>query len=51
MGMDMLAQLLGGGMEGMTSGTGGQGMLDNPIAKAALAGVAAMAVRKMVSGR
>ncbi len=51
MGVDMLAQLLGGGMEGMTSGMGGQGMQENPIVKAALAGVAAMAVRKMVSGR
>jgi hypothetical protein len=42
----VLGQLLGGG------GGGGAGsMLDNPLAKAALAGVAAMAVRKMMSGR
>jgi hypothetical protein len=42
----ILGQLLGGG------GGGGAGnMLDNPLAKAALAGVAAMAVKKMLSGR
>ncbi len=41
----LLGQLLGGG------GGGGQGMLESPIAKAALAGVAAMAVKKMMSGR
>ncbi len=41
---------MGGGMGGMGSG-GGQGMLESPIAKAALAGVAAMAVKKMMSGR
>ena len=42
----ILGQLLGGG------GGGGAGsMLDNPLAKAALAGVAAMAVKKMMSGR
>jgi hypothetical protein len=52
----ILGQLLGGalgtGMGGnqMGSRTGG-GMLDNPIAKAALAGVAAMAVKKMMSNR
>ena len=43
----ILGQLLGGGGGGM----GGQSMLENPIAKAALAGIAAMAVRKMMSGR
>jgi hypothetical protein len=42
----ILGQLLGGG------GGGGAGsMLDNPLAKAALAGVAAIAVKKMMSGR
>ena len=46
----LLGGALGGGM-GSGGGMGGQGMLDNPIAKAALAGVAAMAVKKMMSGR
>ena len=42
----ILGQLLGGG------GGGGAGsMLDNPLAKAALAGVTAMAVKKMMGGR
>ncbi len=40
----ILGDLLGGG-------GGGQGMLQNPVAKAALAGIAAVAVRKMMSGR
>ena len=41
----ILGDLLGGG------GGGGQGMLQSPIAKAALGGIAAMAARKMMSGR
>jgi len=41
----MLEQLLGGG------GGGGGSALDNPLAKAALAGVAAMAVKRMMGGR
>ena len=41
----ILGDLLGGG------GGGGQGMLQNPVAKAALAGIAAVAVKKMMSGR
>ena len=40
----ILGDLLGGG-------GGGQRMLQSPIAKAALGGIAAMAVRKMMSGR
>jgi hypothetical protein len=40
----MLEQLLGGGGGG---GGGRGGMLSNPLAKATLAGVAAMAVKKM----
>ena len=40
----ILGDLLGGG-------GGGQGMLQSPIAKAALAGIAAVAVKKMMSGR
>ncbi len=42
----ILGQLLGGG-----AGGGAGSMLDNPLAKAALAGVAAMAVKKMMGGR
>ena len=45
---DLLGQLLGGG--GGRGGAGG-GMLDNPLAKAALAGVAAMAVKQMMGRR
>ena len=41
--MNMLENLLGGGGGGMG------GMLANPLAKAALAGIAAMAVKKMMS--
>lgn len=44
----ILGQLLGGG-GGM--GQGGQGMLANPIAKAAMAGIAAMAVKRMMGAR
>ncbi len=40
----ILGDLLGGG-------GGGQGMLQSPVAKAALAGIAAVAVKKMMSGR
>jgi hypothetical protein len=50
----VLGQLLGGalGMGGGGGGGGGsQSMLDSPIAKAALAGVAAMAVKQMMGGR
>ena len=50
----ILGQLLGwgggSGMGGMGMGSGG-GMLESPIAKAALAGITAMAVKKMMSGR
>ena len=42
----ILGQLLGGG-----GGAGAGSMLDNPLAKAALAGVTAMAVKKMMGGR
>lgn len=41
---DILGSLLGGGGSG-------QGMLQSPIAKAALAGITAMAVKKMMAGR
>jgi hypothetical protein len=42
----ILGDLLGGG-----GGGSGQGMLQSPVAKAALAGIAAVAVKKMMSGR
>jgi len=45
----ILGQLLGGG--GSAGGMGGGNMLASPIAKAALGGIAAMAVKKMMSGR
>jgi hypothetical protein len=44
----MLDGLLGGGRGG-GGNVGMGGMLSNPIAKAALAGIAAMAVKKMIS--
>lgn len=57
----MLEQLLGGGAGGMGGGIGGTrggmgggaagNMLDNPLAKAALAGIAAMAVKRVMSQR
>ena len=42
----ILGDLLGGG-----GGGSGQGMLQSPVAKAALAGIAAVAVKKMMSSR
>ncbi len=42
---------MGGGMSSRGGGGGGQGMLESPIAKAAMAGITAMAVKKMMSGR
>lgn len=42
-----LGALLGGGGGGGRGGGGGGGMLGNPVAKAALAGVAAMAAKRM----
>ena len=47
-----LAGALGGALGGGMGGGGmGGGMLASPIAKAALGGIAAMAVRKVMSGR
>lgn len=43
----LLGQLVGG----MGGGGGAAGMLANPLAKAALAGIAAMAVKRVMSGR
>lgn len=45
-----MEQLFGGGGGG-GRGKGGSNMLDNPLAKAAMAGIAAMAVRKVLRGR
>jgi len=42
----ILGQLLGG-----AGGSGAGGMLSKPLAMAALAGVAAMAVKRMMGGR
>jgi hypothetical protein len=39
------------GLLGQVLGGGGGGMLESPIAKAALAGIAAMAVKNMMGGR
>ena len=44
--MDFLNNLMSGGMTG-----GGGGMLGNPVARAAVAGIAAMAAKKMMGGR
>ena len=42
----------GGGMTGgMGASGGGSGMMGNPVAKAAMAGIAAMAVKRMMGGR
>jgi hypothetical protein len=46
----ILGQLLGGAL-GSGSAGGGQAALNNPIAKAALAGIAAMAVKQMMGNR
>ena len=51
----MMGGSMGGGMMGRGMGmgaqSGGGSMLENPVARAAMAGIAAMAVRKMMSGR
>jgi len=48
----LLGQILGGGGGGMLGGGGsGAGMLSNPIAKAALGGIAAMAVKQVMGAR
>jgi hypothetical protein len=47
----LLGQILGGGQQQSLGGGGGAGdLLNNPLAKAALGGIAAMAMRKMMSG-
>lgn len=48
----ILGQLFGGGMQqSMGGGSSGAGeLLSNPLAKAALGGIAAMALRRMMSG-
>lgn len=45
----LLGQLLGGGGSG--GGGGAADVLGNPLAKAALAGIAALAAKRMMSGR
>jgi len=46
---DLLGQLLGGAA-GSLMGGGGGNVLNNPLAKGAMAGIAAMAVKRMMSG-
>ena len=46
----ILGQLLGGALGG-GGGAAGQSMLESPVAKAALAGIAAMAVKHMLGDR
>ena len=48
---DPMESLLGGGGGGMGGGGMGGGMLQNPIGKAALGGIAAMAFRQMMGRR
>ena len=49
---DLLGNLMGGMMGGRGGMMGGGGsMMSNPIAKAAMAGIASMAVRRMMGGR
>jgi hypothetical protein len=45
----LFSQLLGGGQQQMVGGQGSN-LLSNPLAKAAMAGIAAMAVKRMMSG-
>ncbi len=48
---DMLSQLLGGATGGLMGGGGGGGnVFGNPLAKAAMAGIAAIAAKKMMGG-
>ena len=47
----LMGGMMGGGMTGGHGASGGGGMLGNPVAKAAVAGIAAMAAKKMMGGR
>jgi len=47
-GAGLMGGMMGGGMTGGEGASGGGGMLGNPIAKAAIAGIAAMALKKMM---
>ncbi len=47
----LLGGVLGGGSGSGTSGGSSGGMLSNPVAKAAMAGIAAMAVKKVMGNR
>lgn len=47
---DMLSQLLGGATGGLMGGGGGGNVFGNPLAKAAMAGIAAIAAKKMMGG-
>lgn len=47
----MMGGALGGGLMGGGGGSSSGGMLNNPIAKAALGGIAAVAMKRMMGGR
>jgi hypothetical protein len=47
----LMGGMMGGGMTGGRGASGEGGMLGNPVAKAAVAGIAAMAAKKMMGGR
>ncbi len=47
----LMGGMMGSGMTGGHGASGGGGMLGNPVAKAAVAGIAAMAAKKMMGGR
>ena len=48
---NLLSQILGGPLGGMMGGAAGGGALNSPSALAALAGIAAMAVKQMMGRR
>ena len=47
----LMGGMMGGGMTGGGGASGGGGMMGNPVAKAAMAGIAAMAAKRMMGGR
>lgn len=46
-----LGSMLGGALGGQSRGRGQGGMLQNPMAKAVMGGIAAMAMKRMMGGR
>lgn len=47
----LMGGMMGGGMTGGGGASGGGGMMGNPVARAAIGGIAAMAVKRMMSRR